>query len=784
MRKLLLLVAIVAASLTATAQTSVTIVIKDMMKEAYNITGNKTNFPEWEYLGFKFSTDKKDASQNPMYNKAGDWRVYGGSEMTVTAADGGQMTEIVFYISADGLRRWPELTPSTGACAIDMTDNTVTWTGSASAVTFTVGMDAVHGTQSDKAGIFQFEKVKLSVDSDLPFSSSPVISPVGARYADNVQVTITGADGATIYYTLDGTTPTQESTLYTKPFTLTESATVTAIAVEPGLAPSNAVSEKYEILPGVHITDLADFLGHYPNWSDPDTGGDVIFCFDGEYQVSYQNGRMLYVQDSTAGMLVAGRINYTYQEGDIITGFRGIFRSMNGCPQLVPVASSMSAPVRHDTYQWTPGAYADITNKMNVNRPYVLNNVRFALDTETESSFYGWIEFADGHKTALYNGFSSPSEFNPVVTLPADGQYDIYGLVSITTVDGVPQMQFLPVKFDIVELSSSPVISPVGARYVDNVQVTITGAEGATIYYTLDGTTPTQESTLYTEPFTLTESATVTAIAVEPGLAPSNAVSEKYEIVPVVHITDLTGLLGYYPDWSDPTIGDDVIFCFDGEYQVSYQNGRMLYVQDSTAGMLVAGRINYTYQEGDIITGFRGIFRPMNGCPQLEPVASSMSASVRHDMFQWTPGTYADIINKMNVNRAYVLNNVRFTLDTEAESSFYGWIEFADGQKAALYNGFSSASEFNPVVTLPADGQYDIYGLVSIATVNGAPQMQFLPVKFDIASGVESALETTGPVSIEYYHMDGTHASACDTGLLIEVRTLPDGSRHVTKRLR
>ena len=53
--------------------------------------------------------------------------------------------------------------------------------------------------------------------------------------------------------------------------------------------------------------------------------------------------------------------------------------------------------------------------------------------------------------------------------------------------------------------------------FTESTEVTIQGPQGAEVRYTTDGSTPTAGSTLYSEPFTLTDSATVKAIAILDG---------------------------------------------------------------------------------------------------------------------------------------------------------------------------------------------------------------------------------------------------------------------------
>lgn len=68
--------------------------------------------------------------------------------------------------------------------------------------------------------------------------AAPVISGT-TPFAESTSATITcSTDGATIYYTVDGSTPTTSSTQYSEALTLTGTTTVKAIAVKDGVSSS------------------------------------------------------------------------------------------------------------------------------------------------------------------------------------------------------------------------------------------------------------------------------------------------------------------------------------------------------------------------------------------------------------------------------------------------------------------------------------------------------------------------------------------------------------------
>ncbi|EMD25283.1 chitobiase/beta-hexosaminidase C-terminal domain-containing protein [Amycolatopsis azurea] len=78
--------------------------------------------------------------------------------------------------------------------------------------------------------------------------ASPTFDPPGGSYPSARSVTLSSATaGATIRYTVDGSTPTASSTVYTGPITVSASSTISAIALKSGSANSPVASASYTI---------------------------------------------------------------------------------------------------------------------------------------------------------------------------------------------------------------------------------------------------------------------------------------------------------------------------------------------------------------------------------------------------------------------------------------------------------------------------------------------------------------------------------------------------------
>lgn len=94
--------------------------------------------------------------------------------------------------------------------------------------------DYIWGSKKDVAFSFDHYEGGSFEQPDMP--ETPVFSPNGGTFTDQVVVTITTAtDDATIYYTTNGTDASENSRVYNGPITLTTTTTLKAIAVKDGI---------------------------------------------------------------------------------------------------------------------------------------------------------------------------------------------------------------------------------------------------------------------------------------------------------------------------------------------------------------------------------------------------------------------------------------------------------------------------------------------------------------------------------------------------------------------
>ena len=158
------------------------------------------------------------------------------------------------------------------------------------------------------------------------------------------------------------------------------------------------------------------------------------------------------------------------------------------------------------------------------------------------------------------------------------------------------------------DVSKEPTITGDANTFFTSKTVTITAADGAAIYYTLDGNDPTTSSTQYTQPFEITNSTTVKAIAVEEGKEASAVVEETFEKVPVYTLGELAAKAegSYYVNFQNAV--------------VTYVNGSYCYMQDATGAILYMSSSNGR-KAGDILNGTAQVtFTLYSGLPEITEI--------------------------------------------------------------------------------------------------------------------------------------------------------------------
>lgn len=429
-------------------------------------------------------------------------RAYGGSTKKPTmtiACNGGTITKVVITTKANA--KWSAATgtvdPATAA-------KEVTWTGSEASVKLNY----------DNTNTVAIETLTITYTGGSEVAvATPTIS------VDKNTVTLACAtEGASIYYTTDGTEPSNASDEYKAPFEITKSCTVKAIAYKG--ADKSSVAEK----PVTYVGSYANYAAFMA--SNPAEGADAIIT--GTVTAIYQNGANLYTKDSEGNyMLLFNQSGFAAgltQNGSQIAGVDGIYSPYNNLPEIKVTdinVSGQGAAVEPEEV-----AVEELSLEQ-LNRYVKLVDVTISATTANRQ---GTISDATG-EVAWFNNFSSAnaSQNKTAVEVP-EGKGTVIAFVSCFKTT----LQVQPVEVILTTSAvEAPVFSVAAGEVAKGTEVAISCAtEGATIFYTTDGTEPTVASTEYTAPIVINDAMTIKAIAVKEGLVNSEVVTAAYTLIP------------------------------------------------------------------------------------------------------------------------------------------------------------------------------------------------------------------------------------------------------------
>lgn len=235
MKKFLLSLATVLCASAFASAADVTIAIAGNKFTA----GSDVKIATYTTDGFTFTLDRDESSTPNRYSDTDHLRIYQNANFTVKSDNGNQITKMVFtYTSSSQYNAFAVLN---NVGSITNSGTTGTWTGDATEITF----DATAQTRIKSVVITYTVAGEVVVDA-------PAFSPAGGKFTEAQTVTLT-SEGNTIYYTIDGADPTDDtadgSTIkYTDPIIVDKTTTIKAIAFDANDNKSGIVSQTYTIV--------------------------------------------------------------------------------------------------------------------------------------------------------------------------------------------------------------------------------------------------------------------------------------------------------------------------------------------------------------------------------------------------------------------------------------------------------------------------------------------------------------------------------------------------------
>jgi Legume lectin domain/Chitobiase/beta-hexosaminidase C-terminal domain len=412
----------------------------------------------------------------------------------------------------------------------------------------------------------------------------PTFSPIGGSYATPQSVTLSdSASPATIYYTIDGSTPSSSSPVFSSatPLSVSATTTINAFAVSGALTASPIASATYTIANGGTAinysngfstsastmtfngsTDLDDTRLQLTNGNTDEAGSAFVnipisiqtFTTDFAFQLSNPSadGFTFTIQGNSPTALgpMGGGLGY----GPDAPGGTG------GIPNSVAVKFDLYSNAGEGVN--STGLYLNGASPTTPAIDLTSSGINLhSGDTMAVHMTYNGTTLAMTITDAVANAtFSTSWTVNIPAAVGGNTAYVGFtgGTGGLSASQKVETWTFVG-SGPALPAAATPVLSLAAGTYLGTQMVSITDAtSGATIYYTTDGTMPTTSSAQYTTAISVTASETVTAIATASNYSPSLAASAAYVIESQLPAPSFTPAGGTYLTSPTVTLSDAI----------------------------------------------------------------------------------------------------------------------------------------------------------------------------------------------------------------------------------
>jgi hypothetical protein len=330
-----------------------------------------------------------------------------------------------------------------------------------------------------------------------PTAATPTFNVADGTYtsAQTVSIADTTPD-AVIYYTLDGSTPTTSSTIYSGPISVSSSETINAIAMATGYTTSAVATATYVInLPATTAPVFNPAAGTYTSIqkvkiTDSMKGASIYYTLDGSTPTtaSAKYTTAINVNESTTINAIA-----------VATGYASSAVASSTYTLNLPAAAAAV---------FTPAAGTYTT----------IQKVKLTDATAGASFYYTLDGSMPTTASTKYSGAITVSQNTTINAIAVATGYSSSSVTSAIYILTLP--------------AAAPTFTPAAGAYGQAQWVTLaSAAPNPTIYYTTDGTTPSESSTQYTGPIAVSATTTIKAIATAIGSTDSPVASARFTLV-------------------------------------------------------------------------------------------------------------------------------------------------------------------------------------------------------------------------------------------------------------
>ena len=137
----------------------------------------------------------------------------------------------------------------------------------------------------------RIKSIKITYEENAnatPTLKTPQLSENSCFFYENepLEITIISEEGASIYYTLDGSTPDENANIYSSPISITKTTTLKAIAIGDGYKDSDVVEATYRMLKEGEfvdvltreVTNISSGTSTYKDWADVNLTSSAVYA--------------------------------------------------------------------------------------------------------------------------------------------------------------------------------------------------------------------------------------------------------------------------------------------------------------------------------------------------------------------------------------------------------------------------------------------------------------------------------------------------------------------------